>query len=563
MTVLQLGFLYAKCGVYFEMNDDRMINEILAGVLTGSPDGHGIFVNYLLGGPLAFLYQCFPQIPWFGMLLIGSHGVIYWCFFGILLERSRNWYQHLLALLCGTFLVFANLYIFGEIQYTSTAILLAAEGYFCLLWDKRRVRRYVLFGVLELLALLLRSQSMLMIQLIGGLVWATTLLTKWLWKQQLLREIVKEAALVGGMLVCMLVLSAAGNRFLGEYGSPKWQEYTRFRELRGDMADYYGFPSYEKAADILERYQVSETEYLAFTRYWMLGNVLETECLQELHEMAEADYRATRSSAGELLKGLVTSRFQGGIMGYGKYTLMLYAFVGALLLVCRRWQELFPFVALNLGRNAVLGYLLYGGRLPFRVLSGLYFIEVLFLTAWLWCLLSEIYKKKLWIPICAAGIALAMTVISVESFQQVYRGLYWKHYGRESMSLGMDDLIAYCTGEDAGYICVEMATTYYTGEALSMDWYRDRNYISSGFWWSESPHITAYQQAYLEKHRGNLRLIEMGEGMDPNPGYAVKLFTEDWGLTLELREELTLRNGIVLTVYDIIGELPMENAGAS
>ena len=144
LAFLPLLFIYVKCGVYFEMNDDRMINEILTGVLTGSPDGHAIFLNYLLGGFLAFLYSLAGDIPWFGLLLVGSHLAVYWCFFGILLERSRGLYQHVLGVFCGLFLICSNLYIFGEIQYTSTAALLAAGGYFCLVFDKSKYRRFIL-----------------------------------------------------------------------------------------------------------------------------------------------------------------------------------------------------------------------------------------------------------------------------------------------------------------------------------------------------------------------------------------------------------------------------------
>lgn len=559
LTLVLLGFLYSKCGVYFEMNDDRMINEILTGVLTGTPDGHAIFVNYLLGGFLAFLYALFPSVPWFGGLLMFSHLAVYWCFFGLVLEKCRNVYQHLLGILCGVFLVFSNLYIFGEIQYTSTAAVLAVGGYLCLLLDDSKYRRYILFFFFELLALLLRSQAMLMIQLMGGALFGVGLLVRLLWKEQRLKELCREGVTVLGILVFCLVLAWVGNHILADYDSEQWQTYTHFREIRGDMADYYGFPAYDRVAEILDRYEVSENEYIAFTRYWMLGNEIDIACLEELHQEAEADYKAGRGSLGEILKGLLTSRFQGGIMGYGKYTLMLYAFVGALILVQRKWQLLFSLATLNLSRNVILGYLLYRGRLPFRVLCGLYFVEMVFLLAWLFLLLREIGEERLLIRLGAAAVALAVTVISVDTIKGVYDGLYWTHQGRESYSQGMEDLIAYCTGDDGGYICVEMATTYYTGEALDMSWYRDRNYLSCGFWWSTSPHIAAYQQEYLEAHQGNLRLIEMGEGMDPGQSFAVELFTEDWGLELSEPEQLELGNGIILQVYDVQERLSLED----
>ncbi len=554
LAFLPLWFIYAKCGVYFEMNDDRMINEILSGVLTGTPDGHAIFLNYLLGGFLAFLYTVAGKVPWFGLLLVGSHLLVYWCFFGILLEQSKGLYQYLLGIVCGELLIFSNLYIFGEIQYTSTAALLAAGGYFCLMLDKSKHRRFVLFGGFQLLALLLRSQAMLMIQIPGMCILAGVCLAQYWSKEKSLHTLLQEGVLLAGILIACLGISMIGNYVIGDYGEDEWQEYTYFRELRGDMADYYGFPAYESVVDILDKYQVSKTEYIAFTRYWMLGNVLERSCLEELHAVAEQSYQAGRSSIGTIVKELIGSRFQGGIMGYGKYTLMLYAFCVLLIFAVRRWSVLLPLGGLNVGRNIALGYLLYRGRLPFRVLSGLYFMEMIFLLAFLFGLLREIRRQRWWLQLGAVVVAAMVAVISVDTVKDTYNGLYWQHQGRKAYSSGMYDIIDYCTGSDAGYLMVEMATTYYTGDVLNMDWYRDRNYLSCGFWWSTSPHVSAYQQQYIGEHQGKLRVVEMGPGMDPGQSFVVELFTEDYGLELSPPEELTLSNGITLLIYDVQGD---------
>lgn len=170
LTLGILSVLYIKCGVYFETNDDRAINEILSGALTGKPDGHAIFVNYLLGGVLAFLYSVAENIPWYGGFLMFCHLAVYWSFFGLVFIRCRNFFQHLIAICCGIFLILSNMYIFGEIQYTSTAALLAAGGYLWLLLGKGK-SKHVLFWLFELLSLLLRSQAMLMVQPIGVTIW--------------------------------------------------------------------------------------------------------------------------------------------------------------------------------------------------------------------------------------------------------------------------------------------------------------------------------------------------------------------------------------------------------
>lgn len=65
-----LGWLvcvWNKCSICFETNDDRLITEILAGVVTVRPDGHAVYVHYFLAKPLSMLYRLLPGIPWYGL----------------------------------------------------------------------------------------------------------------------------------------------------------------------------------------------------------------------------------------------------------------------------------------------------------------------------------------------------------------------------------------------------------------------------------------------------------------------------------------------------------------
>jgi len=143
-----------------------------------------------------------------------------------------------------------------------------------------------------------------------------------------------------------------------------------------------------------------------------------------------------------------------------------------------------------------------------------------------------------------------------ESIGEAYSALYWTNYNKKVLVAGMDELIDYCTESDKGYICTDIVTTYYTGDALSMDWYQNRNYVTCGFWCSQSPAFKAYQQAYVSEHKGNMRLIDLRADQDlVSQSAAEKMVTEDWGLELRHVEELTLSSGIVLDVYDVIGEI--------
>ena len=556
VVALLLGILYKICGVYFETIDDRAINDIFAGVLTGKPDGHAIFVNYLLGAAMAALYSVNIHVAWYGLFLIACHFVVYVCFTGILLEQSETLVQHICVLISTCFLVATNMYIFGEIQYTSTASILAAIGYFCLLFDKKSPKRkYILFFVFELLALLLRSQAMLMIQIVGISVVGVSMLVSLYKKETDVKTFAKRIGYIGGILCACLFVNVIGNYVIGDYADKEWRDYTHYRELRGDMGDYYGFPAYEEVAHILDATKdgYSRNEYLAFTRYWILQNEIDIDALEQIHAIAKEKYEASRGSILDILQWLKNSRNEQGIMGYGDYSKILYLVVLLLAVLLNKWDVFLPVLGLNLGRNIAMGYLSYRGRIPFRASSGLYFVELLLLVTCLYYLIKHCREKHIVYKLLVCALVLCVAKASFTPMRDTYRYLISQHTSKEIMSKGMDDIIAYCDKENEGFVAVELATAYYMGEALETDWNKNRNYLSSGLWWATSPNVDAYQKQYLQKHKDNLYLIEMGEGMDPWESYAKELFETDWGLQLKAVEQLQLQNGIVLDVYQING----------
>lgn len=68
--LLMFALIWKKAGIFFEMNDDKLIMEILSGVQTGGPDAHAEFINYFLALPISLLYRISKGVPWYGLCLI-------------------------------------------------------------------------------------------------------------------------------------------------------------------------------------------------------------------------------------------------------------------------------------------------------------------------------------------------------------------------------------------------------------------------------------------------------------------------------------------------------------
>lgn len=55
--------------ITYAVNDDTTMKAIASGAMSGSPDGHLIFVKYALGVVIALLYRLFGEIDWYGCVI--------------------------------------------------------------------------------------------------------------------------------------------------------------------------------------------------------------------------------------------------------------------------------------------------------------------------------------------------------------------------------------------------------------------------------------------------------------------------------------------------------------
>ena len=56
-TIIYIVCVYLCIDMHFSTNDDRFMGELLSGSITGKPETHLIYVNYLLSSVLSFLFK--------------------------------------------------------------------------------------------------------------------------------------------------------------------------------------------------------------------------------------------------------------------------------------------------------------------------------------------------------------------------------------------------------------------------------------------------------------------------------------------------------------------------
>ena len=83
--ILALGMSALLCVVigiffdyYYDLNDDVLIKDILAGVYTGTPEGRNIQMLFPLSFFISLFYRVVRGLPWYGIFLCLCHfGSIY------------------------------------------------------------------------------------------------------------------------------------------------------------------------------------------------------------------------------------------------------------------------------------------------------------------------------------------------------------------------------------------------------------------------------------------------------------------------------------------------------
>lgn len=503
LTVVSLlTFLVWKCtGIYFETNDDRLLTEIMSGATTLKPDAHAVYVNYLLALPISKLYTLTNAVPWYGLCLILFQVLAYTLVLITIYHKCRNKLELLLGTFFFVILFSSNIYLLGRIQYTSTAILMAIAGYLCLIIEGNSKRSNLFFFVLELLSFMLRKESMLMIVPLGVAVWAVHLLMQ---TELTVREKIRHTlhllwALFGIIFICYI-----GNAF--GYRAPEWQEYLKWNRARTEVFDYVGTPSYEEIKSILDSHKVTEASYRAYCDSVMLDMNMDADCMQAI-----ADYFAEQPSELPPMTELRESLYLIWLQNLQLGTIPMTVAAGILLLIwivlSGQKKLILPVIALFLSEVFVWGYLIIKGRMPLRVTLPLFVCATFLLLALMYrSFRTDMYPR--WKKIVILSLCLIYCCVGLSATGKQYRQLKSDNKANYLLTKGLNEIQDYCrTQQDKKFLIDFNITLYCSGSALETEYYRDRNNVATGNWYSHSPAMLAYWREYLTDSLPKLHLI--------------------------------------------------------
>lgn len=394
-------FAAVRYDYYFDLNDDVLMKDILAGVYTGTPEGHNIQMLWLISALISVFYKIAGKIPWYGLFLCFCH----YGSLGFIIHRSlsfcKSFSGKILLLATEGFLI-VSLFLehLVSAQYTVTCTLLSGTAAFLFFTTditlpvKEFIRKNVGTVLLAGLAYLVRSEMMLLVLplicVAGVMKWGSEekIFTK--------ENAIKYFAVIGAVLACLVIGQVS---HIIAYGSREWRTFTEYFNNRTKLYDFQTIPEYAEHKEFYEEIGITESERQLLENYnFGLDEEIDEKLLGEIAEYAAANRSADKpfvqnfkESAGEYYRRTVMppshneSDYPWSFAVIFSY---LAVFITALLtgekkLWLRMVQILWKLVFLGTVRTVLWMWLIMRDRVPPRISHSMYLMELCILLAML------------------------------------------------------------------------------------------------------------------------------------------------------------------------------------
>ena len=426
--------LLYKYGFRFSTNDDCLLEALLSGAYSGTPEAHDVYHMYPLAWIIAFFYRIFPSVPWYGVFLcLAQFTSIYLCMVRCSEMVTGMLKKAVISVLFAVFYVGIMLPETVLLQYTVTSAMMGATAVFLLVTDRREEADWKSFFVHRLPGVILycgafalrRQIGLFFLPFLGG-----ACLYKWLFdeaeksKPKILMGYGIALLLVGitaifrfevlfyitvGAAVAVslwtVVISAKGRKkqlfryvglvtclfgFMGSlwaideiaYSSSDWKAFRIFNEIRTDIYDFGDIPVYQDNEQMYTDAGLTEGDQILLRKYNMiLSDRINTDSLQVVDDYQKQIYGADYSVANvkKVIEYAIRRIVRNIDLPYAIILFGLYIILCMLFLLTKRYSGLLVLVYIVALRVACWSYLYLQNRFPERVTHGLYLVEILLL----------------------------------------------------------------------------------------------------------------------------------------------------------------------------------------
>lgn len=521
LTLLFLGILLLVSAIrydyYFDLNDDVLMKDILAGIYTGDPEGHNIQMLWLISALISVFYRVVRVLPWYGMFLCFCHflsiGLI--VHRSLLLTEQMEAFGKKIRLLKGflflTELFFVLSFLMPHLvcaQYTVTCSMLAAAAAFLFLTTDITlpagafIRRNIGTVLLVFLAYLIRSEMLL---LLLPLICAAGVI-KWSMEKKIFtrEHMIKYLSVIG--LILLSVGIGQGTHKIA-YGSSEWQKFNEFFDNRTELYDFQILPEYEANKEFYESIGLTEMERELLANYnFGLDEEIDEDLVLKVADYAASIRQAERPFLQNLLDSL-KSDYRRMCYGpshnesdYPWNYMVILAYVAVLVLSLMDREKKMPArtssAALRLGflfavRMTLWLWLIMRDRVPVRISHSMYFMELCILFAFgliLWIRMAADDRSRKTGSVAGMICLAAVLLYSVMALPFTIRSLDLDTQTKAERNLPYQELYQYLRQQSDDFYFIDVYSSVGYTEKMFVDVDNSlANYDIMGGWACKSP----------------------------------------------------------------------------
>ena len=521
LTLLFLGILLLVSAIrydyYFDLNDDVLMKDILAGVYTGDPEGHNIQMLWLISALISVFYRVVRVLPWYGMFLCFCHflsiGLI--VHRSLLLTEQMEAFGKKIRLLKGflflTELFFALSFLMPHLvcaQYTVTCSMLAAAAAFLFLTTDITlpagafIRRNIGTVLLVFLAYLIRSEMLL---LLLPLICAAGVI-KWSMEKKIFtrEHMIKYLSVIG--LILLSVGIGQGTHKIA-YGSSEWQKFNEFFDNRTELYDFQILPEYEANKEFYDSIGLTEMERELLANYnFGLDEEIDEDLVLKVADYAASIRQAERPFQQNLLDSLKSDyrRMRYGPShnesDYPWNYMVILAYVAVLVLslmdrekkmLARTSSAAFRLGFLFAVRMTLWLWLIMRDRVPVRISHSMYFMELCILFAFgliLWIKMAADDRSRKTGSVAGVICLAAVLLYSVMALPFTIRSLDLDTQTKAERNLPYQELYQYLRQQSDEFYFIDVYSSVGYTEKMFVDVDNSlANYDIMGGWACKSP----------------------------------------------------------------------------
>lgn len=500
---LLTGFIYLT-------NDDMYLQAIVSGELSGTPDAHMIYSNYILGQILSLLYRLTPAIPWYGIYLVGVCFVCAWIILYRCLSECRKICTK--AAVSVLFLILSFCAIFRHIamiQYTVVAAIAGGTAVFYALTidiqsDKKQlIREYIVVAALAFVSLIIRDKVFFMMVPFAACGWFGKWITD---KNKSKAKNIRYVVLLAG-IVCLMLLVCTADRltYLTCSDNTEWQEYFRYNKAREQIMDYNSFPDYDSNREFYNDLGISREAYEGVSKYYL---TLPQKNLNSETMPVIADKAITVSRGTQTFREHITDVMQNFIRCNLNYSdrpmnIVVYGMwmcLAVTVVLLKNKSMLLQLLLLFVTRMSMWIFIIRQGRYPDRITQGLYFVELVMLVAIFILNSKDIADRGLSKKICMWGAFVIVGVISLYIGIPKAIAVKGENAGKLFFGTSYQQLKEYCAGNKDNIYLIDMNSASFFSASIFESVEGNNgicdNLLPMGSWVNISPLITDNLKRY-------------------------------------------------------------------